>query len=157
MDSMFLAEIIPHLDAVARQAFEVLAGMTPEASIDGTLPDTFEVEASVCYGGKQKAPNRLLIRANSRFAVDFSEGFLSLPTLMEVDEDVLDAMGELANTVAGNFKGLLTPDTILSTPVVSNRYENTESDQGGITLAEVTYTFPGNGKCLIKLLGPDSE
>lgn len=157
MDQQSTADIVPNLDAVARQAFEVLAGMIPEFPARNQLPGPFQVGASVSYKGDQQAPNRLVVYANSQFAVDFSERFLSLPARTLIDEDVLDAMGELANTVGGNFKGLLRADTTLSTPVVTKNNEDAEFHQSGFSLAKLIYTFPGDGQCLVELLGPTHE
>lgn len=155
MTQAFLDELIPNLDAVARQAFHVLAGMTPESI--NTPPGSFTVEASISYEGEEKAPQRLLIRANRKFAVDFSAHFLGLPVLVDINEDVIDAFGELANTIGGNFKGLLSADTVLSTPVVYLINHNTEIQQSNAGLAEMTYTFPESGQCLVRLTGPGSQ
>ena len=153
--SDLLPDATPHLAALAKQAFEVLAGMIPEIRSAGDqIPDSFEVEASVSYEGEQDIPSRLLIRANTRFAVDFSQRFLGLPALAEVDDDVLDAMGELANTVGGNFKGLFSADTNLSTPEIFKVNQIAEPNATGTTLAEVDYSFEGDGYCLVRLVGP---
>lgn len=154
MTQAFLDELIPNLDAVATQAFHMLAGMTPEPI--NTPLGPFSVEASIGYEGEKKAPKQLLIRANRRFAVDFAAHLLGLPLLAEIDDDVIDALGELANTIGGNFKGLLSADTVLSIPVVS-LITYTDIQQSNASLAEVAYTFPGSGECLIRLVGPESQ
>ncbi|MGI4828067.1 MAG: chemotaxis protein CheX [Janthinobacterium lividum] len=48
--------------------------------------------------------------------------------MTEVDDDVLDAIGELANTVGGNFKGLFSADTTLPIPEIFKVNQSAEPD-----------------------------
>ena len=51
-------------------------------------------------------------------AFAFTSNFMSLRRPEEVNDDVNDVIGELANTIAGNFKALLPSGCLMSVPVV---------------------------------------
>jgi CheY-specific phosphatase CheX len=85
----------------------------------------------------------LSIRCSEEAARIMASKMLGMPP-DEVDKDSLDALGEIANMIAGNFKGKLSGvghHCMLSVPtiIVGSDYE-TRSLTGGNTI-ETTYDF----------------
>lgn len=64
----------------------------------------------------------LILRCHPASARRWAEAMLELNSGGLSDEAVNDALGELANMVAGNVKGLLAGDSRLSLPIVSVWY-----------------------------------
>ena len=58
----------------------------------------------------------LLLRCGSNTARDLAQRLFKLPSV--TPEDVVDALGELANMIGGNLKSVLPPGVILSVPSV---------------------------------------
>jgi chemotaxis protein CheX len=67
------------------------------------------------------------------------------------DNDVKDAMGELANMIGGNLKALMPPETSLSTPWVSNASGDGDNQLDGTRLTDIVLQIEG-GKCRLSLV-----
>lgn len=150
LESVLGPQEMEDLDVVARQAFECLAGLSPAAVIPEAVSPLLGLHASVEYSGP--ALGRLLINCNPEFAYAFTTQFMQVAPPVSFDADVADALGELANTVGGNYKGLLPPDTALSIPVVSNRQSSREALPKEQELGRLLYAFEG-GQCEVVVLG----
>jgi chemotaxis protein CheX len=88
----------------------------------------------------------LSIRCCNQAARTMAGKMLGMPP-EDVDSDSLDALGEIANMIAGNFKGKLSGvgnHCMLSVPtiIVGNDYE-TRSMSGGKSI-ETVFTFENN-------------
>lgn len=55
------------------------------------------------------------------------------------DDEIFDALGEMANMVGGNVKGVLAADSKLSLPTVTEGREVRWSTPGGATISETFY------------------
>lgn len=141
---------INNLDDVARQAFECLAGLSPIATYVDEERSRWELYATVRYSGD--VCGRMLISCDTQFAFTFTESFMQVSRPSDVNNDVIDAVGELVNTVGGNFKGLLPPDTVLSTPHVTLSGEGAMLKSGEEHLGCLIYEF-GAGRCRVAVYG----
>lgn len=139
-----------NLDGVARQAFDCLAGLSPIATYVDAGRRYWELYATVRYSGD--AEGRMLVSCDTQFAFAFTEYLMHVPRPSKVDDDVVDALGELANTIGGNFKGLLPPGTVLSTPHVATSDEAGTLDSGDGHRGCILYEF-GAGCCRVAVYG----
>jgi chemotaxis protein CheX len=67
----------------------------------------------------------VLLECDHQQACQFTGKLLSMDPPEEVDDDVRDVLGELANMIGGNIKSIVSPDDRLSLPSVidGNNYE----------------------------------
>jgi chemotaxis protein CheX len=124
-----------------------------------TLPGTWtpappEMTAMVYFTGEWKGA--ALIECNREQAFAVTSRLMSIPLPRQMNNDVLDSMGELANMIGGNMKAILPKGLDLSMPSVvegsdyvmricgNNRFDHFafESDLGPfrVTLVEVGAT-----------------
>ena len=61
------------------------------------------------------------------------------------DDEVRDALGEMANMIGGNVKGMLVGDSSLSLPTVAEGRDYRVSVPGGGVVRELTYLCEGQG------------
>jgi chemotaxis protein CheX len=74
------------------------------------------VSAEVQFVGEWKGA--VVLQCSPELAFDLTARLMHEPRPSEVDQDVRDAMGELANMVGGNLKSVLPPGVALSMPSV---------------------------------------
>lgn len=150
MSSASCIDLVPYLDEIARQALEILAGMQPLSNNEhGSFSPV--IESWVWVDNDAITQNQLLIRADLPFALTFSERFLGTPVLNGLAVEVVDALQELANTIGGNLKGLLSAEATLSIP---EAFVGTRSYVRKDLLATFMYDFAEGGCCAVDLLGP---
>jgi chemotaxis protein CheX len=113
------AEWIPLLDTAVREVFELMLSShltTPTASETGGMDTT----AMVGLAGQLCGV--LSVRCQRKAAALMTSKMLSVP-LDKVDPEISDALGEICNMVAGNFKNkitglaegcMLSPPTVIS-------------------------------------------
>ena len=70
-----------------------------------------------------------------------------------VEADVLDAVGELSNQVAGSVKAILPAPSDLKLPQPANADETPTADTGETT----TFWFQADGECFSVVFGPMSD
>jgi chemotaxis protein CheX len=113
------------LDLSAREVFDIMLGTTlhsfepPPNANDGEFTALVGLCGSLC--------GVLSIRCNDQAARIMAGKMLGMPP-EEVDNDSWDALGEIANMIAGNFKGKLSGvgnHCMLSVPtiIVGSNYE----------------------------------
>lgn len=137
------------LDALARQSFEVLVNRVPVTTSPEPFSDILEYRALVSYEGSECGT--VMISCDEAFAFTFTEAFMQVERPSQFDEDTKDALGELVNTIGGNYKGLLGADTSLGTPTVAMASDLRELLKGRSVLAHVTCRFE-HGTCEVQLL-----
>ena len=74
------------------------------------------ITATVHFVGSWKGALRIECSASQTF--EFAKRLLGIDPPAEVNEDVCDAFGELANMIGGNLKAVLPPSVQLSMPSV---------------------------------------
>jgi chemotaxis protein CheX len=75
------------------------------------------VGAAVRFAGAWKGALRIECSAGQTF--EFAKRLLDIDPPAEVNEDVCDSFGELANMIGGNLKAVLPPGVRLSIPSVA--------------------------------------
>ncbi|MEZ5361229.1 MAG: chemotaxis protein CheX [Bryobacterales bacterium] len=84
-----------------------------EEAMDAT---DFPVLGVVFFAGGRKGAVQLELESGLAYRI--TAHLMSTPEPDEVDSDVCDAVGEVVNMIAGNLKGTLPPDTVMSMPAV---------------------------------------
>jgi len=108
---------LPLLELATREVFEIMLGCKLEAP-PATVAVRGEFTAMVGLAGQ--LCGLLTLRCTSRSAAAMTGKMLNLDA-SEVHEQVWDAIGEVANMIAGNFKNKLTgisDSCMLSVPTV---------------------------------------
>ncbi|MBI2688868.1 MAG: chemotaxis protein CheX [Acidobacteria bacterium] len=104
---------------VARIVQDVLSTMTDYPVAPGAAPYTphaGRVTCSVYFAGVWNGA--VLIDCSLAMAFAFTSRLMGIPKPVQVDNDVFDALGELANMVGGNLKPVLPRGVSLSIPSV---------------------------------------
>jgi chemotaxis protein CheX len=105
-----------------------------DAAFDGsgrTLTGT--VQISGCWEGA------VMVRASHAHARLLAATMFGAEPADLDDEEVRDALGETANMVGGNVKGLLAGDGTLSLPTVTEGVDHTVTVPGGALMRELRY------------------
>jgi chemotaxis protein CheX len=131
----------PLLELSACEVFEIMLGTRLHALQSPADENNGEFTALVGLAGSLCGV--LSIRCNGQAARSMAGKMLGMPP-GEVDNDCWDALGEIANMIAGNFKGKLSgagSHCMLSVPtiIVGSDYQ-TRSPAGG-TMLEATFDF----------------
>jgi chemotaxis protein CheX len=122
MDLPFTAEQISSMIcSTTGTVFQTMLGMTPVAGNPGAATHDCPsggVASLVGFTGQWNGSG--IIRCSGGLACNIT-GKMLMSTFTHVDDEVLDAMGEIANMVVGNFKEEVSPllgPIRLSTPTV---------------------------------------
>ncbi len=126
------AKWTPLLELSAREVFEIMLNTNLEAAKEPASEQVGEFTAIVGLAGSLCGV--LSIRCTDEAARTMAGKMLNMPAA-EVDNDSLDALAEIANMIAGNFKAKLTGignECMLSVPtiIVGTDYQ-TRSLAGG--------------------------
>lgn len=103
-----------------------------------TSPDADTVTALIAFGGKWSGGFELICGRTS--ALTFAQRFLQSDELSEFNDDVRDALGELANVIAGNLKQALPPGTNMGAPTIVEGKDYVIRVQGQHVLGTTTFT-----------------
>lgn len=79
-------------------------------------PQAGSLTSTVQFAGDWKGA--VLLQCDARPALEMATRLLPGPAPSKVDENVRDALGELANMIGGNLKSVLPPGVALSMPSV---------------------------------------
>jgi chemotaxis protein CheX len=113
------ANWVPLLEMAAREVFELMLGcqLSESPAVDES---TLDVTAMVGLAGRMCG--LLSVRCNGKAAALMASKMLGVP-LGKVGSEVADAMGEVCNMIAGNFKNkvsglaegcMLSPPTVIT-------------------------------------------
>lgn len=100
---------------ITQQVFLAMANM--ELALAAEHAPTGPVIASIL---KYSRPSEgtMLLECTPPLAYAFTARFMQVEMPKSLDADVRDAMGELANMIGGNLKGLMPEETCVSLPLV---------------------------------------
>jgi len=96
--------------------FQTMLGLGVEEVAHAPERAAFGFTAAIYYAGEWKGA--LLIECTAGRAVDWTARQLGIPREAALADDVRDALGEVANVLAGNLKPLLPRGVGLSMPSV---------------------------------------
>jgi chemotaxis protein CheX len=101
------------------------------------MPQMPLLTASVHFVGSWKGALR--IECTPEQAFEYTERLLGLEQPTEVNEDVCDAFGELANMIGGNLKAVLPPVVQLSMPSVVRGHDYAMRICHAVTICRLTF------------------
>lgn len=112
---MTTAESLTDQCSIAQQVFLAMADM--EICLAPTHISAGPVIASILEYS-EPSEGTMLLECSPSLAYVFTERLMEVKVPESLDEDVRDAMGELANMIGGNLKGLMPEETCVSIPSV---------------------------------------
>jgi chemotaxis protein CheX len=104
--------VVPVVDMV----FTTMLGLKVEMYPMPWVRPTEMVTAAVYFAGEWRGA--VLLECTRRQARTFAQLLMPIDPAAMTDEDVRDALGELANMLAGNLKSVLPSGVVLSMPSV---------------------------------------
>jgi chemotaxis protein CheX len=104
------------LERIAHDIFETMLGVEVEAAGQEWQPARDRLTGAVYLAGAWRGA--VLLECGRRQAYHFTNRLMAVPLPDEVDDDVRDTMGELANMIGGNLKSVLPRGVVLSMPSV---------------------------------------
>ena len=118
-----MSNSILHVEAYDTEVFrivqDVLQTMTAYPVFQGEEPYSVQehrVTCAVYFAGVWTGAS--LIECPLKMAYEFTARLMRIPKPVEFDNDVCDALGELANMIGGNLKSVLPRGVSLSIPSV---------------------------------------
>jgi chemotaxis protein CheX len=133
---------LPLLELASREVFEIMLGCKLEVRND-LVESAFEFTAMVGLAGQ--LCGLLSLRCSAQSAVVMASKMLGVE-LKQGDEQMFDAIGEIANMIAGNFKNKLTgmgDHCMLSVPTVITGSDYSCRSMSDGSLLEVNFRFDG--------------
>ena len=118
---------------IVDDVFGAMLNMKVEPATAAWSADLDLVTAIVHFTGTWKGA--ILLECTPEQAFHMTSRFMPVPRPTFMNADVRDALGELANMLAGNLKSVLTPGESLSMPSVVAGTDYTLSICGVITQA----------------------
>jgi len=97
------------------------------------------ITATVHFVGSWKGALRIECTSGQTF--EFARRLLSIDLPAEVNEDVCDAFGELANMIGGNLKAILPPTVQLSMPSVVKGVDYAMRICRAVTVCRLAFQF----------------
>ena len=113
-------ELVGHLDKDVREIFSTMVGVEVSTSRTTATATTFKDCVSAMVGFAGSFSGMVSITTPQKLALAFTSQMLGME-IAELDDDVRDALGEIANMIAGSFKHHLVKDgheVRISTPSV---------------------------------------
>ena len=104
---------------VCRIVQDVLETMTKYSVVPTEVPYTEHQERTTCavyFAGEWSGA--VLLECGLQMAFVFTSQLMQIPKPIQFDDDVYDALGELANMIGGNLKSVLPRGVSLSMPSV---------------------------------------
>jgi chemotaxis protein CheX len=105
------------ISGIAGTVFQTMLGMEIAPAEADWTPDPEAVVAQVQLTGVWNGA--VVLETSKEQAREFAGAFLSCPAPPDVDGDVRDVMGELANMIGGNLKSTMAHGATLSSPQVT--------------------------------------
>jgi CheY-specific phosphatase CheX len=133
---------LPLLDVAAREVFEIMLGCKLEVL---TEPPTGPSEFTAMVGLAGQLCGVLTMRCTAMAAILMTSKMLGID-VKEDDPQMWDAIGEVANMLAGNFKNKLTgmgDKCMLSVPTVITGASYSFHSLADAAPLEVMFTFEG--------------
>jgi chemotaxis protein CheX len=130
-----------NLGRIAHEIFESMLGIEIQPVELAWQPAKDRLTGAVYLAGAWRGA--VLIECDHGQACDFTHRLMSVPLPEEVDDDVRDTMGELANMLGGNMKSVLPHGVALSMPSVVEGSDYSLRLCGGKAVVErVAYRSP---------------
>jgi len=115
-ETFSLSEYIADLGRIAHDIFDTVLGFEVEAAGQEWMPARDRLTGAVYLAGAWRGA--VLLECDRRQACSFTNRLMAIPLPEEINDDVRDSMGELANMLGGNLKSVLPRGVVLSMPSV---------------------------------------
>lgn len=125
--------------SIVQSIFSTMLGLEVSPVDDSSLPRRDRITASVYLEGAWKGA--VYLECGTTQACAFAAGFLGIDPPLQVDDDVRDVMGELANMIGGNVKSTMGADVRLSLPSVIEGSDYELRICGSAVLDRVAFQF----------------
>jgi len=146
MEQVSIQEHIPQIPGIVRMVFETMLGIPAEPTAsDGKTRDA-PVTAAIFFAGAWSGA--VLMETSLEDALSITEALGEGGRPSALDDTVRDVLGELANTIAGNFKAFLPRGTGISMPTVVQGSDYVIWFRGGTSLGSMTFDSPLGAFCL---------
>ena len=117
MKAMFpLSVYRSDLAQIVESVFETMLNVEARRTEMEWTPSTDVLTGAIHFAGAWKGA--VLLECTKPQAYEFTHRLMSIPLPSSITDDVRDAMGELANMLAGNLKSVLPHGIGLSMPLV---------------------------------------
>ncbi|MCB1021657.1 MAG: chemotaxis protein CheX [Bryobacterales bacterium] len=126
--------------SMVHDVFSTMLALEMWPAEEATPPAQYPVLGVVFFAGARKGA--VQVELESRLAYRITAHLMSTSTPDEVDSDVCDAVGEVVNMIAGNLKGTLPPDTVMSMPAVVSGRSFSLSIAGATQVDKLDFATP---------------
>ena len=142
------------LGRIVQSVFRTMMDLEAGASTARWAPPQDAITSTVHFAGEWRGAT--LVECGGEQARQFAARFMGIEMPAEVNDDVRDVMGELANMVAGNLKSLLPRGVDLSMPSVVEGGTYTACACGASAAEHLTFSSSAGDFriSLIELLQP---
>ena len=140
----------PHVADQARlviEIFQMMAAIAVSPATAAWPPAEPLIWARVRFSGTWEGSMTLECTLPLAFA--FTANFMSLRRPEEVNDDVSDVIGELTNTIAGNFKALLPSGSTMSIPTVGLYADGAKASRNTIALSACIFQSEHGPFCVL--------
>jgi chemotaxis protein CheX len=147
----------PSLDdiiSLTRQVSDSVLGMSAEPLPDTSVPQYTEIIASVQISGEWQGA--VVVTCAREVAEAITEAMFAMDPGTTSHEELDDAMGEMANMIGGNIKGLVPGPSQLSLPTVVAGKEISATIPGSALSVEALFALD-SGTLGVQVLRPDSS
>jgi chemotaxis protein CheX len=128
------------LARVVESVFQTMIDLEVAVSDAPWTPSPDVITAAVHFAGEWRGA--VLVECDARLACHFANRLMGIDLPAAIDDDVRDAMGELANMVAGNLKSVLPRGVGLSMPSVVEGSDYTLRVCGAKAVERLTFSSP---------------
>ncbi|MGB9604745.1 MAG: chemotaxis protein CheX [Bryobacteraceae bacterium] len=125
---------------VVSDVFRTMLGIEVEPVEAPWPPPEDMVNVTVHYAGAWKGA--LLLECTRRQACHFTARLVGIEPPQDLNDDVRDAVGELANMIAGNLKPVLPPGVVLSMPTLVEGTDYALRILGGNLAGMIAFACP---------------
>jgi CheY-specific phosphatase CheX len=157
--SLIEPESLADQRTIVEQVFETMVGI----SLESCEADPCETDhLSSCAANPSIASlltftapceGSILVECSPGLAFLFTARLMSIKLPVSLDEDVADAMRELANMIGGNLKGLMPDETCVSIPRVLTPPELADLFETNEVLSQICFSaLSGTEQCSVRLL-----
>jgi chemotaxis protein CheX len=129
------------LGRIAHDIFDTMLGVEVQPTEQEWRPAKDRLTGAVYLAGAWRGA--VLLECDHDQACHFTHRLMAIPLPEEVNDDVRDTMGELANMLGGNLKSVLPHGVVLSMPSVVEGSDYSLRVCGGKAVVErVAYSSP---------------
>jgi chemotaxis protein CheX len=122
---------------IAKEVFGNMVDLYVEATDMPWEPQTEIVTSAIYFTDPWQGA--LFVECAINLAFAFTSRLMGIETPTAVDEDVCDAMGELANMIAGNLKALMPANVGISIPSIVRGHDYAVRLRGGTVLSKTAF------------------